>query len=106
MFIDASKDFEKNKNQNYLTDSSIKKIFETYKERKEVEKYSHKATLEEIKENDFNLNIPRYVNTFEEPEPIDINKVSLELRELGKKEPNLKEKIDQICEELSIEKPF
>jgi type I restriction enzyme M protein len=60
LFIDASKEFEKGRNQNKLTDENIEKIFETYRERKEIEKYSHRASLDEIKENDYNLNIPRY----------------------------------------------
>ena len=104
--LDASKDFEKNKNQNYLTDENIKKIFETYKDRKEVEKYSHKATLEEIKENDFNLNIPRYVDTFEDEEPVDIEKVAESLGTLKKEEIELQEKISKFCKELKIGSPF
>ena len=106
LFIDASKDFEKNKNQNYLTDENIKKIFETYKDRKEIEKYCHKATLEEIKENDFNLNIPRYVDTFEEPEEIDIKQVAHELQKSVKREPDIKAKLNEILVELNLESPF
>ena len=75
-FIDASKDFEKVGNQNILTDENIAKIFETYKERKEIDKYSHCADLDEIKENEYNLNIPRYVDTFEDEEVIDIDAVA------------------------------
>ena len=65
LFIDASKEFEKVKTQNKLRSEHINKIIDTYRERKEIEKYSHCATLQEIKDNDFNLNIPRYVDTFE-----------------------------------------
>ena len=68
LFIDASKEFEKVKTQNKLRPEHIEKIVNTYRERKEIEKYSHLATLDEIKENDYNLNIPRYVDTFEEEE--------------------------------------
>jgi type I restriction enzyme M protein len=106
LFIDASKGFEKGKNQNKLTDENITKIFETYKERKEIEKYSHRASLGEIKENEFNLNIPRYVDTFEEEEEIDIAKVSEELKKLHKNEVGLQEKIAEFCSELKIKTPF
>lgn len=106
LFIDASKEFEKVKNQNKLTDENIKKIFETYKNRSEIKKYSHKATMKEIKENEYNLNIPRYVDTFEEEEKIDIEKVSKELKELYSNEKNLQSKIAEFCKELKIEKPF
>src|SRR5699024_11961146 len=71
-FIDASKEFEKGRNQNKLTKENIDKIVDTYKKRKDIEKYAHLASFEEIKENDFNLNIPRYVDTFEEKEPVDM----------------------------------
>jgi len=73
LFIDASREFEKGKNQIYLRESDIEKIVETYKDREGVDKYSYIATLEEIEENDYNLNIPRYVDTFEEEEEIDID---------------------------------
>ena len=75
LFIDASREFEKAKNQNRLKPEHIEKIVETYKNRKDVEKYAHVASLEEIKENDYNLNIPRYVDTFEEEEEIDLAEV-------------------------------
>jgi type I restriction enzyme M protein len=106
LFIDASKDFEKGKNQNRLTDENIKKIFETYKERKEIEKYSHIASLKEIKENEYNLNIPRYVDTFEEEPEIDIQAVAKEIQQLSNEEDTLRNKIAGFCDELSIEKPF
>lgn len=106
LFIDASKEFEKNKNQNRLTDENIKKIFETYKDRKEIDKYSHRATLDEIKENEFNLNIPRYVDTFEEEQEIDINAVADKLKQLAKDEVGLQNKLVKFCEELKINKPF
>lgn len=68
LFIDASNDFEKGKNQNRLTDEHVAKIIETYKNRQNVDKYAHVASLDEIIANDYNLNIPRYVDTYE-PEP-------------------------------------
>lgn len=106
IFIDASKEFEKGKNQNKLTDENIEKIFETYKNRVEVEKYSHKAQLSEIKENEFNLNISRYVDTFEEEESININEVAKKLKELQTNEADLQKRIAEFCDELKIEKPF
>lgn len=105
-FIDASREFEKGKNQNSLTDENIEKIFETYKNRKEIEKYSHRASLDEIRENDYNLNIPRYVDTFEEEEPVDIEGVAKELKELGKREAGLQSDVAEFCKELGIEVPF
>lgn len=64
MFIDASDEFEKARNENILTDDNVGKIVETYLNRKDVQGFAHVASLEEIQENDFNLNIPRYVDTY------------------------------------------
>ena len=72
LFIDASREFKSGKNQNVLTEENIQKIVDTYKARQTTDKYSYLATLEEIAENDYNLNIPRYVDTFEEEEEIDL----------------------------------
>lgn len=80
-FIDASNEFTKVKNQNTLEDEHIQKILDTYTAREDVEKYAHLASFEEIMENDYNLNIPRYVDTFEEEEPISLIDVSKELEE-------------------------
>lgn len=105
MFIDASNNFEKVKNQNVLRDSDIDKIIETYKERKEIEKYSYVATLEEIAENGYNLNIPRYVDTFEEEEKIDLSEVVKELKATEQEIRKIDEEIKRYCEELGIEAP-
>ncbi len=106
LFIDASKDFRKGKNQNYLTSENLEKIFTTYKTRSEIDKYSHKASLDEIKENEYNLNIPRYVDSFEEHAVVDIDEVAQDLKELHSNEIELKKKIAAFCEELGIEQPF
>lgn len=106
LFIDASNDFEKAKNQNYLTPENIEKIIDTYANRKEIEKYSHLASMQEIKENDYNLNIPRYVDTFEEEEVIDLDKVSSELKALEIDMKTTDETIAKFCDELGIAKPF
>lgn len=82
LFIDASKDFEKGKNQNKLSPANIDKIIEAIRERKGIEKYAHVASLDEIKENDYNLNIPRYVDTFEEEEAIALDEVARELKDV------------------------
>jgi type I restriction enzyme M protein len=84
LFIDASKEFKKNKNQNELEPAHITKIVETYQEREDVEKYAHVASFEEIEENDFNLNIPRYVDSYEEEEPVDVKALNKEIKELNK----------------------
>lgn len=106
LFIDASNDYEKAKNQNYLTNENIEKIIDTYANRKEIEKYSHLASLDEIKENDYNLNIPRYVDTFEEEETIDLEKVSSELKALEIEMKTTDETIASFCRELNISTPF
>ena len=78
MFIDASREFKAGKNQNLLADENILKIIETYRARENVDKYAYLASFDEIKENDYNLNIPRYVDTFEEEEEIDLVAVRAE----------------------------
>lgn len=102
LFIDASKEFEKVKTQNKLRPQHIKKIVDTYRERKEIEKYSHLATLQEVAENDYNLNIPRYVDTFEEEEPIDIHAVMKEIKELEAKRADLDKEIEGYLKELGL----
>ncbi|MCE7897774.1 MAG: type I restriction-modification system subunit M [bacterium] len=106
LFIDASKEFEKGKNQNRLTNENISKIFEAYKSRSEIDKYSHKASQAEIKENDYNLNIPRYVDTFEEEPVIDLDQVATKLKQLKSEELDLQKNIAVFCDELGISKPF
>ena len=81
LFIDASNEFEKDKNQNKLTSENIEKIVETYRKREDVDKYAHVASIEEIEENDFNLNIPRYVDTFEEEEVIPLSEIVTNINE-------------------------
>jgi len=85
-FIEASKEFKSNKAQNILEEKHIDKIYDTYKKRKDVEKFAKKVSFKEIQENDFNLNITRYVDTFVEEEPVDIQ---ANLKELAEIEPEL-----------------
>ncbi|TVZ84342.1 type I restriction enzyme M protein [Aeribacillus composti] len=82
LFIDASQHFEKGKNKNLLREEDVERIIDTYIKRETIEKYSYVASLEEVKENDFNLNIPRYVDTFEQEEEIDIEAVQQRLKEI------------------------
>ena len=98
------KEFEKGKNQNNLSDSNVEKIVRTYKERKDVEKYAHLASREEIEENEYNLNIPRYVDTYEEEEPIDIAEACKEIEkdneEIAKLEKEIREQLRILGVEL------
>jgi type I restriction enzyme M protein len=106
LFIDASSDFEKVKTQNKLLPEHIDKIIAAYQNRSNEEKYSRVAPIAEIKANDFNLNIPRYVDTFEEEERIDLQVIA---GELGALEVNIKatdEAIAGFCQQLNISLPF
>ena len=102
LFIDASKEFEKVKNQNMLREEHINKIVETYRNRTVIEKYSHLATLQEVADNDYNLNIPRYVDTFEAEEEIDIQVVMQEIKSLEAKRAQLDKEIDMYFKELGL----
>ncbi|NJB82821.1 type I restriction-modification system subunit M [Wenyingzhuangia aestuarii] len=106
LFIDASNEFDKVKTQNVLTATHIQHIVDTYRNRTEEEKYSHVATLTEIAENDYNLNIPRYVDTFEEEEPIDLEAVCTELQQVAKGIESTDQQIASFCAELGIKTPF
>ncbi len=106
LFIDASQHFEKVKNQNKLRAEDIDKIIETYQKRKTEDKYSYVASLKEVAENEYNLNIPRYVDTFEEEEPIDLPVVSKEIKNIDKKIVETDKKIKKYCKELGINSPF
>ena len=101
-FIDASKEFEPGKAMNYLTDEHIEKIVTTYTERKDKDKYCHIATMEEIKENGYNLNIPRYVNTFEESETIDISLIQKSLATHIENSKKIDSELDAYFKELGI----
>jgi type I restriction enzyme M protein len=106
LFIDASAHFEKAKNQNQLRPSDIDRIISTYRNRTSQEKYSHLASIEEIRENDYNLNIPRYVDTFEAEEQVDLTAVARELKALDADMAKLDAQIRDYCAQLGIESPF
>ena len=105
LFIDASHEFEKVKTQNILLPEHIDKIITTYKERKFQNKYSYVAKMSEIDENDYNLNIPRYVDTFEAEEPVDLKAVVAELKTLESEMVEIDKEILVNCEELGIDAP-
>ena len=99
-FIDASNNFEKGKNQNILRDSDIDKIIEAYSKREDVDKYAHKAELDEIVENEYNLNIPRYVDTTEPEKPIDVVQVVADIKETDKKIAKLSSELAKDIDDL------
>jgi type I restriction enzyme M protein len=102
LFIDAKKEFVPRKSQNTLSAAQIEKIVDTYKNRKEIEKYSHLASYKEIEENDYNLNIPRYVDTFEEEEEIDLNAVKTDIADLELQLQGVQDKMRNYLEELGV----
>ena len=106
LFIDTSQHFDKVKTQNILRDEHISKIINTYRNRIEEEKYSKLATLQEIATNDYNLNIPRYVDTFEAEESIDIEAVAEELKSLDVDITETDKTIADFCRQLNISTPF
>jgi len=106
LFIDASNYYGKATNQDKLRDEDIVRIMEAVEKREEIEKFSYVATLAEIKENDFNLNIPRYVDTFEEEEPVDLIDLAKQLKSLEVDMADTDKTIASFCSELEIELPF
>ncbi len=102
LFIEASQEFKPGKAQNSLTDENIEKIVSTYTKRKEIEKFSRKVLPAEIKENDFNLNITRYVDTFEEEKAVDIEANLKELRELEPKIQKLEREMEGYLKQLDL----
>ena len=105
LFVDASACFGKGKNQNNLRAEDVDRIVVAYRTRAEEERFSHRAGLDEIRENDFNLNIPRYVDTFE-PEPeVDLAAVTADLKRIETEISEVDETIRAFCAELGLEAP-
>lgn len=100
LFIDASREFQSGKSRNLLLPAHIDKILSTYRKRKDVDKYAHCAPFAEIKENDFNLNIPRYVDTFEEEAEIDIAAVQQEIDQLETELVEVRGKMAEYLKEI------
>lgn len=106
LFIDASQGFAKMKNQNVLRADDIDSIVNAYKKRQPVPRYAAVATLEQVRANDYNLNIPRYVDTFEAEDEIDLNETARELVALQTKMNATQKTIAAFCKELGIKPPF
>ena len=103
LFIDASKEFVPGKNQNSMSEDNIQRIVDAYVARKDENKFAHVTTLDEIRQNDFNLNIPRYVDTFEEEEQIDISAKTAQLKELDAKIAENDKIVSDFFKELGLE---
>ena len=106
LFIDASQHFEKVKTQNVLRKEDIDLIVDTYRNRTEIAKYSVAVAMQNIASNDFNLNIPRYVDTFEAEAEIDIEAIAREIQDLDAKMAQTDQTIAGFCKELGISAPF
>lgn len=102
LFIDASKEYQDGKKQNKLREEDIQKVVDAYQNFETFEKYSNVVSLQEIKDNDFNLNIPRYVDTFEEEAPIDLAKVKEEIKSLEGELAMVRKEMEQYLEELGL----
>ncbi|WP_044936558.1 type I restriction-modification system subunit M [Pseudobutyrivibrio sp. LB2011] len=105
-FIDASKEFVKEKTQNYITEDHIEKIVKAYSDRKDIEKYCHIATIDEIKKNDYNLNIPRYVDTSEEEPEIDLSAVTANIKDIDTEISKVSVELEKSFKELGLVFPF
>ena len=102
LFIDASKEFKSGKNQNILEQEHIDKIVDAYEKRAEIDKFAHKADMSEIIENGYNLNIPRYVDTFEEEEPVDLDAVRDRIKKLDSEAKAAIDKAESFMRELGL----
>lgn len=102
LFIDASKEFKDGKNQNHLTDEHVQKIVNSYQNFETIDKYAYRATAQELADNDFNLNIPRYVDTFEEEEEIDLVAVKQEIVDLESELAAVRAQMDGHLKELGL----
>lgn len=106
LFIDASNEFEKQKTQNKLLPEHLDNIIGAFENRQNIEKYAKVATLQEVKDNDFNLNIPRYVDTFEAEAEIDLDAIAKQLQALEVESQKTDAVIAGFCQELGIDSPF
>lgn len=106
LFIDSSQHYEKVKNGNMLTNNNIEKILEVFNARTSKEKYSSVVSIETIKSNDWNLNIPKYVDVSEKEEQVDITDITLQLINLEKEDALINLEIAEFCEKLNLQPPF
>lgn len=106
LFIDASQYFTKAANQNYLQDDDVERILNAYQVRQNQDKFAYLASPKELADNDYNLNIPRYVDTFEEEEQIDLEAVANQLEQLEQDMQDIDKTIADFCQQLNIKAPF
>lgn len=106
LFIDASHDFDKQKNQNKLLPEHLDNVLDVFSKRADVEKYAKVASLQEVKDNDYNLNIPRYVDTFEAEDEIDLDAIAKQLQALEVESQKTDALIADFCKQLGIDSPF
>lgn len=103
LFIDSSKEFKREGKKNIMEEKHIQKVLSAYTLRKDIDKFAYVTNFEEIQRNNFNLNIPRYVDTYEPPEPIDIVKATKDLYDIEKRIRGLNHSIRLSVEELTAE---
>lgn len=106
LFIDASNEFDKQKNQNKLLPEHLDNIVGAFENRQNIEKYAYVASLKDVKDNDFNLNIPRYVDTFEAEDEIDLDAIAKQLQALEIESQKTDVEIAKFCTELGIDSLF
>lgn len=102
LFIDASHEYQEGKKQNTLRIQDIEKVVDSYKKYQTIEKYAYCASIDELKENEFNLNIPRYVDTFEEEEPVDIKATQKEIEKLEGELVEVRKEMNKYLKELGF----
>nr|DAS09870.1 MAG TPA: N-6 DNA Methylase [Caudoviricetes sp.] len=105
LFIDAQKDFVKDKSKNIMTSEHVLKVIDTYNNRSDIEKYSRKVSISEIEENDYNLNIPRYIDSFEPEEIPDAVRLAKELSEINRESRTLGLEIAEMLKQLVCTDP-
>jgi type I restriction enzyme M protein len=103
LFIDASKEFTSSKTQNFMNEAHIAKVLDTYRSRTEIERYSNRVAPNEIAENDFNLNIPRYVDTFEAEEELDVSALQRDIKKIEGELAEVRAKMSIYLKELGID---
>lgn len=106
LFIDASKEYKSGKNMNTLEEEHIEKIVNAYRERKDIDKFCHVATMDEIEQNGFNLNIPRYVDTFEKEPDIDLEAKANDIEKLNAEIEQAETELKKYFDELGLKFPF
>lgn len=105
LFIDAQKDFIKDKSKNIMTSEQVLKVIDTYNNRSDIDKYSRKVSISEIEENDYNLNIPRYIDSFEPEEIPDAVQITKELNEINRESRTLGLEIAEMLKQLVCTDP-